>query len=408
MRLVWKSNNKEQFLQFCSFLKNQKIDFTAEEALNTDWGSDEYGNGLLNLWVHNEDELLKVEESLKKFLEDPKALNEPITPPPQKKEVSEGEDSYSSHFLEDTIDSNEKNPLKASSSKLQISIKATTFLVALCCLIFLFEWWQEKNYEQVPMVVKQELIGVTGVRKTLLFDYPTSAQVLDKIITIWGIDSLAKPQDLPPSGKFLYDQFISEPSWKGFYPVLVTMSEKELLGKNVQVPNFESEKTFEKIREGEVWRLVSPISLHYDILHLFFNMVWLLLLGTQIEERIGTFRYFIFIIVVAIISNVSQYLMCGPYFMGFSGVICGMATFIRMRQKIAPWEGYQMSSGTYTFIMFFISALAVFSLISFFLEVFQSISLPIAIANTAHLAGAISGYFIGRFNYFSWQFQGEP
>ncbi len=405
MRLVWKSNNKEQFLQFCSFLKKQNIEFTAEEAVNTDWGSDQYGEGILNLWVHSEDEIPKVEESIKKFLEDPKSLEESKEVTPPLLTQTEEADSYSSPFLEDTFEIKEKNP---PGSAMRVSIRGTTFLVVLCSLIFLFEWWQEKNYDQVPMLVKQELIGVTGIRKALLFDYPTSAVLLDKIITIWGIESLAKPQDLPPSGKFLYDQFLKEPSWKGFYPGIVQLSQKDILGKNVTVDNFESEKTFEKIREGEVWRLVSPISLHYDIFHLFFNMVWLLLLGTQIEERIGVFRYFIFIIVVAIISNVSQYLMCGPYFMGFSGVICGMATFIRMRQKIAPWEGYQMSSGTYTFIIFFIGALAIFSVISFFLEVFQSLTLPIAIANTAHIAGAISGYFIGRFNFFSWQFQGEP
>ena len=132
-------------------------------------------------------------------------------------------------------------------------------------------------------------------------------------------------------------------------------------------------------------------------------MVWLLLLGTQIEMRIGTWPFLAFIIVVAIISNISQYLITGPAFIGFSGVVCGMAFFIRSRQKVAPWEGYQMSNAVFQFIIFFIGVLAILSTITFFLEVYESGSFPVAIANTAHLTGALTGYLLGRLNFFSWR-----
>ncbi len=132
-------------------------------------------------------------------------------------------------------------------------------------------------------------------------------------------------------------------------------------------------------------------------------MVWLLLLGTQIESKVKPFRYLILLALIALFSNTCQYLMSGPNFLGFSGVVCGMATFIRIRQKQAPWEGYQVSKSTFRFIMIFISVLAFLSCLSALLEIFQEITFPIGIANTAHLAGALFGALLGKLRFFAWQ-----
>ena len=248
--------------------------------------------------------------------------------------------------------------------------------------------------------IQEKLLTTSPVTRALLFDYPHSYELLDKITTLYGYDSLLKPQELPKAGKFLYEEYLKEPIWQGIYPYLLAFT-KEACGKNPErLPPLSQMKLFEKEKEGEYWRLFSPILLHNDILHLFFNMIWLLLLGTQIELKIGPWRSLAFILAVACISNCAQYLMTGPLFLGISGVICGQAFFIRARQARAPWEGYQMTSGTFAFICFFIGTLATFSLVIFFLEVFESYSLHIAIANMAHLVGALTGYLLGRMGYF--------
>ena len=69
---------------------------------------------------------------------------------------------------------------------------------------------------------------------------------------------------------------------------------------------------FGKIRQGEVWRLFTPVLLHGGILHLLFNMAWVWMFGRLIEQRLGSFKYLFLSIIVGVISNVAQYLMSGP------------------------------------------------------------------------------------------------
>src|SRR5687768_723465 len=45
-----------------------------------------------------------------------------------------------------------------------------------------------------------------------------------------------------------------------------------------------------QIREGQVWRLVTSILPHADFLHLAFNLYWLWVLGSVVEEVFGHVR----------------------------------------------------------------------------------------------------------------------
>ena len=47
--------------------------------------------------------------------------------------------------------------------------------------------------------------------------------------------------------------------------------------------------------------------------------------------------------------------MGGPYFLGFSGIITGMIGYILVRQKIAPWEGYNIPNAVFYFIGIFMA-----------------------------------------------------
>ncbi len=400
MRLIWTTDNADQFRVFCSFLQAKGIVFTCDEIMDRDWGSDQYGTRKYHLWITEEDQVEKSVQFLIKFIDNP-ANQEFHAPDVQA--LGRKNASNVTSYLEERI----KRPIVTNEIEIkkQFSghIRLTAFVILICSVLFLYELYQEKKNGPVPKELRQEFVGLSPVRKALLFDYPNAYQLVDKIVTLYGIDALAKPQELPETGKYLYSQAIKEPVFSGFYPYIISATDR-MIGK-IPEPNppLKDVSLFSKIREGEIWRLFSPALLHVDLLHLFFNMIWVLLLSTQIEARLGSFRLLLFMLITGVISNTAQYLMSGPNFIGFSGVICAMATYIRARQQVAPWEAYQMSSSTFMFIMFFIGVLALFSLVIFFLEVFQDTTLPIGIANTAHLVGAITGYFLGRMRFFAWQ-----
>jgi len=97
------------------------------------------------------------------------------------------------------------------------------------------------------------------------------------------------------------------------------------------------------ILHGEVWRLVTPIFMHVNVWHIFFNLLWLIALGTMIEVRRGTLRLAVLILISAVISNLGQYLWMDrtnpgePHlFEGFSGVIYALFGYIWMKGLYQP------------------------------------------------------------------------
>jgi GlpG protein len=131
-------------------------------------------------------------------------------------------------------------------------------------------------------------------------------------------------------------------------------------------------------------------------------MLWLLILGKQMERKISIPRYLLFMLLVGIFSNTMQYLMSGSDFIGFSGILTGMITFVWFRQKKAPWEGYQLQPATMGFITVFILGIAGLQMISFFMEISGARALAPQIANTAHLSGAFLGYLFSKVPFFAW------
>lgn len=402
MRLIWTTENADHFRTFCNFLQAKSVSFSTEEQVNRSWDSEAYGTRKYLLWIQDEDDVEETINYLMKFLENPQSEEFTVIFP-QKPEISSA--SPVTQYLEARLQKPLQAPDVEVRKQLGGHVRLTALIMVLCSVLFLYELYTDRATGPVPSDVRQELLSTSPVRKALLFDYPHSYELLDKVVALYGYDALAKPQELPETGKFLYQQFTNAHTFVGYYPYVVTWL-KEAIGSKTSTHSLaplSEVPLFEKIRQGQFWRLWTPTLLHYDILHLFFNMIWVLLLATQIEARLGFVRFFVFLLITGCLSNIAQYLMSGPNFLGFSGIICAMATYIKARQQVAPWESYQMSSSTFGFIIFFISILAFLSLLTFFLDVFQNISLPIGIANTAHLVGALVGYVLGRMRFFAWQ-----
>ena len=187
-------------------------------------------------------------------------------------------------------------------------------------------------------------------------------------------------------------------TWPGYYNLL--LSSPSLTTLKTFTPPFKA------FLENEWWRLFTPCLLHSNILHLFFNMLWLVLLGNQIEWHLGKRKYILVLLLLGVFSNTCQYLVSGAAFLGFSGVISGLFTFIWFRQKLAAWEGYMLAPATALFLTIFLLGMAALEAFSFFSIILNNhgiipFSVPSnGVANTAHLSGALLGIALAKWNFF--------
>jgi GlpG protein len=142
--------------------------------------------------------------------------------------------------------------------------------------------------------------------------------------------------------------------------------------------------TLPEIRHGQVWRLFTPIFIHFGLLHILFNMLWLRDLGSMIEGRQSTWQLALLVLVIAPCSNLAQFYLGGPHlhyggpvFGGMSGVVYGLLGYIWMRGKFDPGSGLFLHS--YTVTMMIIWFVACFT------------PLVPHVANGTHAAGLVIG-----------------
>jgi len=138
-----------------------------------------------------------------------------------------------------------------------------------------------------------------------------------------------------------------------------------------------------EVSQGQFWRLITPIFIHYGPLHLIFNMMLFYQLGSMIEARQNSLFLLAFIAVSAALSNFAEYYFYHHInFGGMSGIVYALAGYIWIRGK------YNRASGL------FLSKQTVTSLLIWLVVCFTGIVGPVA--NGAHLAGLITGMVWGR------------
>ncbi len=380
MRLIYTSTNPREGRMLSTLLTKKGIENFAEVKVITDWGNDRYGDPITQIWVVDED---KFEEGLKlvdAFYANPKAPEFAQQEEPQPLRVIQPDSSPK------ILRAQERRPSRPKS--------LTLFLLIFCTLLYLYIETSTPHLTAIPTYLPAMPLVSSPLIKDGLYDYPKTYVLTDRLVALYGLEQLETPDDLPAAGKTLLQTTLQTPYWHGFYQVALNHFRH---AATPPVP------LFEKIREGEIWRVLSPCFLHAEILHLLFNMLWLAVLGRQIEERTGKFRYAILIILAGIFSNTCQYLMGGPDFIGFSGVVCALLTFIWSRQKKAPWEGYPLERSTFVFLITFIVVIGLTQALSFASEVLYQTPFSPGIANTAHLSGAAIGLVLGRIPFFAWR-----
>lgn len=140
-------------------------------------------------------------------------------------------------------------------------------------------------------------------------------------------------------------------------------------------------RDFPEIREGQVWRLVTPIFLHGNALHLFFNMLWMYQLGSEIESEEGSRFLLMFLLLSAIVCDIAQYLVSGPAFVGLSGVVYAFLSYIWMMSRRSSKTRYAMNDQTLIFMLVWL-LICIVGIIP-------------SVANTQHVVGLLFGFAWG-------------
>lgn len=79
------------------------------------------------------------------------------------------------------------------------------------------------------------------------------------------------------------------------------------------------------IIQGQYWRLITPVFLHLNLLHLLMNEYSLYLLGPLVEKTYGKLRFLIIYIIAGITGNIaSAYFLPDVLSIGASGAIFGL------------------------------------------------------------------------------------
>jgi GlpG protein len=403
MRLVVTLDNVEKAEKFSLFLLEKGIENQFEVK----------GQNQFTVWVFEEDDATKAQSALEEFDKNPnwtpsqetiqkkreEALQQEIektmAQTPANQMNAEGLEEKGSSLDSENLEENNPQTVERRPSPFG---KVTLMVMLTCIMLFLWASFSAPGKAKMPG---------EGVSSSLLFTPPYSDLIYENPLAYQYAETFFENQrNSENPEEYLktnaaYEEVYrvqSTPYWHGYYETFLLPESSVNYSLNKM---FSVSPQFEQIAEGQVWRIVTPALLHANLFHILFNLLWFAFLGKQIEQRIGFWRYSLFILLVAALSNTAQYLMSGPSFLGLSGVVMGMAGFIWMRQTRAAWEGYTIQKPTLYFLGFYVLVLVALQTASLVMEMNGAKGIAPNIANTAHIVGACIGIVLGRLNFMS-------
>lgn len=161
--------------------------------------------------------------------------------------------------------------------------------------------------------------------------------------------------------------------------------EMRWVGEGQRVVPVRTHRGLEQVRQGQVWRLVTPIFVHIGVLHFVFNMFWLWDLGRIIEGRKGPLVMAMLVLAAAVVPNLLQYAWAGPDFGGMSGVLYALFGYIWMKGRFQPHEQVRIGQSAVTILLLWL-VLCMTGWVG-------------PVANAAHLAGLVVGTVAGYAPY---------
>lgn len=386
MRLICTITDQgdENPYEFSYFLASEGVENQCEEVPND-------GKCVCRIWVYEEDEVDKALKLYQEYQQNPKDPRFRARSPTADR-LQKGKFASKAAVEERE---NAATPVRRRRFLSPAPYGPISILILIAVItLFILSQVQREAYTppKIAGIIQAPILA--PVEKALIYDYPHYFSLRDRLLKEYTQQDSEEQKIPSQQASRLIQELQSTPVWIGFYDRFLNHF------RHPEIPLAYHGPLFEKIGQGQIWRLFTPALLHVDLLHIFFNVLWFVLLGNQIEYRLGWLRYLILIAVMAAVSNTCQYLMGGPFFMGLSGTVVGMAAFIWARQQLAPWEGYLLHNFTLIFLGIFVVGMFLLQIILFVMQLTETLHWTIGIANTAHLSGALIGYLLGRLRFF--------
>jgi membrane associated rhomboid family serine protease len=139
-----------------------------------------------------------------------------------------------------------------------------------------------------------------------------------------------------------------------------------------------------QIWRGAAWGLVTCAFVHYQVLHLVFNMWWARDFGRLIEPDMGPWRYVAFLLTTAAVASAWQLLITDQTGIGFSGVVYAMFGYGLARRRSRPAYAAFVTSSTIRWLLGWLVLCIVLTVT----DVWK-------VGNAAHVAGLASGWLLG-------------
>ncbi|HKP54825.1 MAG TPA: rhomboid family intramembrane serine protease [Chloroflexia bacterium] len=133
--------------------------------------------------------------------------------------------------------------------------------------------------------------------------------------------------------------------------------------------------------EGEVWRLLTGPLLHANFLHLYFNVLTLLVLGSVVEAMAGWALFSLLLLLSIVSGSIFSLLLLPATSVGVSGGLMGLIGFLTM---LGYFHRKHLPPGFLRSMLYSIALIAALGVIAFSY-----------IDNAAHLGGLVAGVILG-------------
>jgi GlpG protein len=107
-----------------------------------------------------------------------------------------------------------------------------------------------------------------------------------------------------------------------------------------------------EIGKGQIWRVLTPSFIHFNLIHLILITAFLFHFGKVIEQTSGRLYLASLVLSSAIIGNTIQYKFSSPYFGGLTPIVMSLYGFLLIRSYHDLNYANKIPPATHIFIFF--------------------------------------------------------